>query len=274
MKTTPIDQEKRKADAPGITALLSQYAQSQFHTTLSQFEKATLPEESPLNGLLNLQFTNSPTAVAMPENLANLSTQPLAAPDLSGVRKQDLNVAATPKQNDSLESLASLQSQGILTSVPPESTAKFQDIVQEASQAHNVPVALINAVIKQESGFNPGAQSPVGAQGLMQLMPATAKAYGCSNSMDARQNVMAGTRFLGDLLKMYKGDVELALAGYNAGPGNVAKFGNQVPPFKETQNYVAKVQTFYQSNMAAMDRTTARFAQNQEMPQQNNPLKG
>ena len=94
----------------------------------------------------------------------------------------------------------------------------------------------------------------------MQLMPATGKAYGCTDPFDARQNVMAGTRFLGDLLSMYKGDVELALAGYNAGPGNVAKYGGQVPPFKETQNYVVKVQEYYQSNMATMDRNGAKFA--------------
>lgn len=267
MKTPFIghDREKREQnqnDAPGISSLLSQYMNSQFQSQLSQFENVSLSPKSPLHQLMNVKFATPPSETMVIENPANMNTQPLAALDLSHVTRMDPALAAVPQKENTAQSLASLQVQGqIATPGIDGKASKFQDVVQEASQKYNVPVALINAVIKQESAFNPAAKSPVGAQGLMQLMPATAKAYGCNDSSDPRQNVMAGTSFLSDLLKMYKGDVELALAGYNAGPGNVAKYGNQVPPFRETKDYVVKVQAYYQNNMAAMERSTAKFAQ-------------
>lgn len=138
--------------------------------------------------------------------------------------------------------------------------APFQDIVQEASRQHNVPVALINAVIKQESACNPNARSHAGAMGLMQLMPGTAKQYGCANAYDPRENVMAGTAFLGDLLGKYDNNIDLALAGYNAGPGNVRKYGNQIPPFKETINYIEKVKKYYQAHLEKLENQSRQFA--------------
>jgi peptidoglycan hydrolase-like protein with peptidoglycan-binding domain len=124
------------------------------------------------------------------------------------------------------------------------SSNKYDGLINEMSQKYNVPARLIKAVIQQESAFNPNAQSPAGATGLMQLMPATARSLGVTNPRDPRQSIEGGTKYLAQMLKAQKGDVRLALAAYNAGPGNVAKYGG-IPPFKETQNYVKKIYAWY-----------------------------
>ncbi len=116
-------------------------------------------------------------------------------------------------------------------------------IFQEAANTYGVSVNLLKAVGMAESNFNPNAQSGAGAQGVMQLMPATAASLGVTNSFDARQNIMGGAKLLAQNLATYGGNIDLALAAYNAGPGNVAAYGG-VPPFAETQNYVAKVKQF------------------------------
>lgn len=132
-------------------------------------------------------------------------------------------------------------------SVPASSNRSkdaFDHIIQQASQTHGVSSGLIKAVMHTESGFNSNARSPVGAQGLMQLMPATARRFNVSNSYDPQQNIMAGAKYLAWLLKRFKGNTSLALAGYNAGEGNVAKYGG-IPPFRETQDYVRRVTSRY-----------------------------
>ena len=123
-------------------------------------------------------------------------------------------------------------------------SASVRPYVQEAAAKYNVDPALIEAVIKQESAYNASAQSGVGAQGLMQLMPGTAKDLGVSNAFDPRENVMGGAKYLSQLMTMFDGNLTKVLAGYNAGPGNVQKYGG-VPPFKETQDYVEKVLNNY-----------------------------
>lgn len=113
-------------------------------------------------------------------------------------------------------------------------------IFEEASQKHGIPKKLLQAVAKVESNFNPKAVSKAGASGVMQLMPATAKGLGVTDVFDAKQNINGGAKYLSSLYKKYDRDLDLTLAGYNAGPGNVSKYGG-VPPFKETQNYIVKV---------------------------------
>jgi soluble lytic murein transglycosylase-like protein len=121
-------------------------------------------------------------------------------------------------------------------------------IITTASNRYGVDEGLIKAVIKAESGFNPNAVSHAGAQGLMQLMPGTARSLGVNNSFDPEQNVMAGTRFLRDLLKRYNGNVDSALAAYNWGPGNVDRKPEQLP--RETRDYLVRVKQFYNSYTA------------------------
>jgi len=123
-------------------------------------------------------------------------------------------------------------------------SASVRPYVQEAAAKYNVDPALIEAVIKQESAYNASAKSYVGAQGLMQLMPGTAKDLGVNNPFDPRENVMGGAKYLSQLMEMFDGNLTKVLAGYNAGPGNVQKYGG-VPPFKETQDYVEKVLNNY-----------------------------
>lgn len=123
---------------------------------------------------------------------------------------------------------------------------RFSSFIEETALKVKLQPELLHAVILAESSYNPQALSKAGAQGLMQLIPATAQRYGVNDSFDPRQNIDGGARYLRDLLVMFNFDLKLALAGYNAGENAVIKYGYQIPPYAETQNYVRKVLGFYQ----------------------------
>lgn len=128
---------------------------------------------------------------------------------------------------------------------PSADRKRYHAHVIAAARAYSLDPALIHAVISAESGYNPLARSPKGARGLMQLMPGTAKRYGVQNPLDPKQNINAGAAYLRDLLKLFGNDLNLALAAYNAGETSVMEYGNRIPPYRETKQYVPKVLSYY-----------------------------
>ena len=177
-------------------------------------------------------------------------------------------VLQTSTENQSTENLSSLLYSGdspvffpsnlnstqsslaeVISSYSSASTLEatdYDEIIKSASEKYNVPEKLISSIIKQESNFNPLATSSAGASGLMQLMPGTAKYLGVTNSLDPEQNIMGGAKYISQMLKQFDGNIETALAAYNAGPGAVKKYEG-IPPYKETQNYVQKVMNYFQA---------------------------
>jgi soluble lytic murein transglycosylase-like protein len=138
--------------------------------------------------------------------------------------------------------------------MPTSGDKALDRIIFEVGQREGVDPRFIHAVIWQESKYDQSARSHAGAQGLMQLMPATAKRFGCEDLNDPEANVEAGTKYLGWLLKRFDGNVELALAGYNAGEGAVDKY-NGVPPYNETRNYVKIISQRYGKTYLAVQST-------------------
>jgi len=137
--------------------------------------------------------------------------------------------------------------------------SRFDSIIEEASALYGVNSALVKAVIQAESRFNPLAVSPVGAKGLMQLMPVIAKEYGALDPLDAKQNIFAGVKYLSNLLDRYNGNVSMALAGYNAGPTAVKRFRG-IPPYRETRGYVRKIQNLIAEGVKAPTAVASSIA--------------
>jgi len=190
-------------------------------------ETSTIRTSSRLNALLNAYSGNTASNA---ENTAPLSTsKPAPLP----TQLKELSVA----REDTAPIVENRSRQGDSSWLDP--------IIAKASKRYGIDGGLIKAVIKAESNFNPQAVSHAGARGLMQLMPATARSLGVNDSFDPEQNVMAGTRFLSDMLHRYNGDVDSALAAYNWGPGNVDKRPDRLP--RETRDYLVRVKQLYSS---------------------------
>lgn len=156
------------------------------------------------------------------------------------VLEKETIIYATPETSASFTEAGSLK-----VTAPSELEQYFQD----AANAYGMDVNLLKAVAKQESDFNTNAVSSSGAVGIMQLMPQTAAGLGVTNAYDAKENIYGGAKYLSNLLNHYHQDVSLALAAYNAGPGNVDKY-NGIPPFTETQNYVSNVLAYMGQNLS------------------------
>jgi soluble lytic murein transglycosylase-like protein len=186
-----------------------------------------------LQAVQNFGTNNNKTAVEG-SSFQELLNEILTEDEISALSKPLTGTAATVNAK--------------MTSLPPlsllKSTSDFDQLINQASLQYEVPANIIKAIIQQESNFNPNAVSKSGASGLMQLMPSTAKSLGVSDVFDPKQNILAGSKYFKQLLDKYDGKIDLALAAYNAGPGNVDKYGG-IPPFEETANYVRKISNMY-----------------------------
>jgi soluble lytic murein transglycosylase-like protein len=164
------------------------------------------------------------------------------------------NVAELNEISNGRHSLrfSSYNKRGFKSSIPSFSARvnrqKYTNLIAKAALDYGVDEKLLHAVIQAESAYNPEAVSPAGAVGLMQLMPDTAMRYGVKveDRTNPAESIKGGARYLRDLLKMFDSNLSLAVAGYNAGEGAVKKYNNSIPPYPETQNYVAQVLAFYQ----------------------------
>jgi len=216
--------------------------------------QAAPPTRRPLVGLstllfLVLSFNSTPSVPSVPgplpappsageiRDLEEVARWVTAGPARAAVRPVEL-VSALREGRRSFDLFRSY--------TPPEAHHRFlatvpygRDIAR-AAERHGLDGLLVAAVVEVESGFHPGAVSPMGALGLMQVMPSTGELYGHADLLEPRVNLEAGSRYFADLIEYFSGDLELALAAYNAGPGNVKRFGG-VPPFPETRAYVGKV---------------------------------
>jgi soluble lytic murein transglycosylase-like protein len=154
-------------------------------------------------------------------------------------RVQELVVADPAPRTTNLRQLNAPQPTRLI--VP----AALKALVDDVAKQHGLDPLLLHAVVRAESGYNRQAVSPKGASGLMQLMPDTARRFGVTDLFDPRENLKAGARYLSWLLKLFDGDIELALAGYNAGEQAVIRAGYRIPPYNETIHYVPKVLSYY-----------------------------
>jgi soluble lytic murein transglycosylase-like protein len=131
---------------------------------------------------------------------------------------------------------------------------RYSKMVDSACRANGVDGALVHALIRAESSYNPNAVSPAGASGLMQLMPETAKRYGVRDIFDPAQNINGGVKHLKELLVLFENDIELAIAAYNAGPNAVIRAGNRIPAYPQTAAYVPRVIEYYRQVQASLSR--------------------
>ncbi len=183
----------------------------------------------------------APTLAKAP-TFAKALTTAQALPPITGPTRlpEGSSVPAPPASLGPLPPLPVAPGTADVVPLPHTASAGVDGIIQKYAAQNGLEPALVRAVIKTESDGNPHCVSRAGAMGLMQLMPANVKEAGIADPFDPEQNIAAGTKQLAGLMKQYGGNLDLALAGYNAGPGNVRKYGG-VPPFTETQNYIRRV---------------------------------
>lgn len=199
------------------------------------------------------------------ENLYNYMNQLLYQVQTPSVYNNGNDTGQTGSRVSNEKSFADTFKNTVKQMGVPES---MDAIFEEAAQRYNVPAVLLKAVGKAESGFNANAVSPAGAQGVMQLMPATAQSLGVTDPFDARSNIMGGAKYIAEKLRQYDGDVDLALAAYNAGSGNVAKYGG-VPPFTETINYIKRIKEYMET-----DLTTGKTVETAQAAQEQTGISG
>ncbi|CAH2032023.1 lytic transglycosylase domain-containing protein [Trichlorobacter ammonificans] len=222
-------------------ARLKQGSPEELHQAAESLRLSTL--RTSLNALLDDESVDSapllPLPTALPQAPAVMQSY------LANLPADAPKAAAPPQQR----MLADADVSGVISGEPAaaprseRSSPGLDHLIEKASRRYGVEAGLIRAVIKAESNFNPRAVSHAGAQGLMQLMPATARGLGVTDSFDPEQNIMGGTRFLRSLLDRYNGDVDSALAAYNWGPGNVDRKPDRLP--RETREYLVKVKQYY-----------------------------
>lgn len=220
----------------GQAQAMQRYAQ-----ITNKVNNLTNEPKNPLDALYpNNTQTNSPSfeKVLQATTKSNFGTL-LLNPQLKQVNANIINQTPQTSLNTALQEIMSAQA-----NTTTASKSQILNVVNQVAEKHGVDEKLVQALIKQESGFNPNAKSKAGAMGLMQLMPSTAKNLGVQDPYNVVQNVEGGVKYLKSMLNKYNGNVILALAAYNAGPGAVDKYDG-VPPYKETQNYVRNILANY-----------------------------
>lgn len=220
----------------GQAQAMQRYAQ-----IANKVNNLTNEPKNPLDALYpNNTQTNSPSfeKVLQATTKSNFGTL-LLNPQLKQVNANIINQTPQTILNTALQEIMSAQA-----NTTTASKSQILNVVNQVAEKHGVDEKLVQALIKQESGFNPNAKSKAGAMGLMQLMPSTAKNLGVQDPYNIVQNVEGGVKYLKSMLNKYNGNVILALAAYNAGPGAVDKYDG-VPPYKETQNYVRNILANY-----------------------------
>lgn len=215
------------------------FAQSQNETPAQSAERS----ESRRPATLTTMDTLDPKDFAKPAAVSKAEV-----PKKSGAEISQAEVISTMQRDVSgTTSVTTPMIAPVVTAANQVSTgdAKLDSLVTAAAARYGLDPRLMVAIMRQESSFNPRAVSPKGARGLMQLMPATAARFGVRDIMDPVQNIEGGAQYLRFLLDTFNGNVELALAGYNAGENAVARFGNRIPPYRETVDYVQRISAHY-----------------------------